>query len=100
MHSRIVVAPPMWLDRLMAFRYPPYDVKNKSKIGVKNKLGFKRGEGLADQRIKTLSKWYPWWKMLLVAVAITWAVDKSLVQGRMGLAGAVQRLQDYVRRLV
>jgi len=50
-HRRTVVSIPMWLDRLIAFRYPPYDVSNRAKIEVKNSLGFKRGEKMADQRL-------------------------------------------------
>ena len=50
-HTRTVVAPPTWLDKVMGFRYPPYKMSNKSKLAVKNRLGFKRGEGIEDQVI-------------------------------------------------
>jgi aldehyde dehydrogenase (NAD+) len=52
-HERVVVAPPTWLDRVLSFRYPPYNLSNVGKISVSNNLGFKRGEGLLDQKIKS-----------------------------------------------
>lgn len=51
-HHRSVVALPNWLDKMLAFRYPPYKKENIDKINVHNNLGFKRGEGMADQKIK------------------------------------------------
>lgn len=72
-HTRTFVSPPTWLDRLMSFRYPPFDVRHSSKLAVKNRLGFKKGETMEDQRIKP---WPPrktaaWLKiaMLLIGVA-------------------------------
>lgn len=50
-HLRTVVEPPMWLERFMGFRYPPFNVDDKSKVNVKNKLGFKKGEAMEDQVI-------------------------------------------------
>ena len=41
------------MDTVLSFRYPPYDLSNVSKIAVSNKLGFKRGEGMMDQKIKS-----------------------------------------------
>ncbi|KAK7204235.1 aldehyde dehydrogenase 3I1 [Myxozyma melibiosi] len=52
-HTRTIVGPPTWLDKVMSFRYPPFHVKHIPKIEVKNKIGFKRGETLADQKIKS-----------------------------------------------
>lgn len=49
-HRRAVVEPPTWLDSLMSFTYPPYNISNFGKFNVKNTLGFKRGETLEDQR--------------------------------------------------
>jgi aldehyde dehydrogenase (NAD+) len=61
-HLRTVVAPPTWLERLLAFRYPPYgtgDGDSKAKmVHVKNNLGFKRGETMEDQRIG--GGWFGW----------------------------------------
>jgi aldehyde dehydrogenase (NAD+) len=37
-HKRTVVEPPTWLDYMMGFRYPPYDVRNLSKFAVSNRL--------------------------------------------------------------
>jgi aldehyde dehydrogenase (NAD+) len=53
-HQRVVVSPPTWLDRMMSFRYPPYDMKNLSKLAVSNKLGFKKGETMKDQKVKNI----------------------------------------------
>lgn len=50
-HQRTVVSMPTWMDKLMGFRYPPFDLKNLSKIAIKNNLGFKRGEGMQDQKV-------------------------------------------------
>jgi len=50
-HRRIVVAPPTWLDMVMSFRYPPYDLKHLSKISVAKKLRFQPGEQMSDQII-------------------------------------------------
>jgi len=54
-HMRAIVAMPGWLDILLGFRYPPFgtgDGEKKAKlIGVKNNLGFKKGETMEDQRI-------------------------------------------------
>lgn len=50
-HERSVVALPNWLDKMLAFRYPPYAMSDLGKLKVKNNMGFKRGEGMADQKI-------------------------------------------------
>lgn len=50
-HQRTVLEIPAWLDKLLAMRYPPYDMGNRSKVAVKNRLGFRRGETMEDQTI-------------------------------------------------
>jgi len=50
-HTRTIVSPPGFLARLMYFIQPPYSVKNIGKIRVANKMGFKRGETMEDQKI-------------------------------------------------
>ena len=50
-HQRTIVAMPSWMDKVMGFRYPPFNIKNLSKIAIKNNLGFKRGEGMQDQKV-------------------------------------------------
>jgi aldehyde dehydrogenase (NAD+) len=50
-HQRTVLQMPTWLDSAMGFRYPPFDIKNLAKVKVVNSLGFKRGEGIEDQRL-------------------------------------------------
>jgi aldehyde dehydrogenase (NAD+) len=50
-HKRTVVRLPDYLDRVLAFRYPPYDVKKASFALTPSKPKFKRGEQLEDQRV-------------------------------------------------
>ena len=51
-HRRTILQMPNWMERLLMFRYPPFNLSaNLSKIQVKNNLGFKRGETMADQKI-------------------------------------------------
>lgn len=50
-HLRTVVESPLWLERLLNFRCPPYSVDGAKKFRVKNNLGFKRGETLEDQHV-------------------------------------------------
>ena len=62
-HLRTIVSLPLWLDKYMGFRYPPFDMANVSKLGVP-KPNFRRGETIQDQKIRkaTLSKLL--WKLL------------------------------------
>lgn len=71
-HLRPVVALPTWLDRFMAFRYPAYDMADKETVAVKNRLGFKRGEGMEDQRIgkQGWSGWQALSALLVLVVAM------------------------------
>ncbi|KAJ5941995.1 hypothetical protein N7516_002163 [Penicillium verrucosum] len=48
-HLRTIVSSPKWFDRLVAFRYPPFDAAKKSRI-PQTKAKFKRGETTQDQR--------------------------------------------------
>jgi aldehyde dehydrogenase (NAD+) len=50
-HTRTIVSPPGFLAKLLNFMQPPYDVKNIGKVRIANKLGFKRGETMEDQKI-------------------------------------------------
>jgi hypothetical protein len=60
----------------MGFRYPPFALENKVKLEVKNKLGFKKGETLEDQKVRRISHHKtPWGTVLAVALAISWFVD-------------------------
>jgi aldehyde dehydrogenase (NAD+) len=75
-HNRTVVNLPLWLDKVMGFRYPPFALENKVKLEVKNKLGFKKGETLEDQKVRRISHHKtPWVTVLAVALAISWFVD-------------------------
>ncbi len=89
-HTRTVVAPPTWLDSLMSFRYPPYNISNKSKISVKNTLGFNRGETMADQKIGAKKR--KWTRIMVVtmllAATLTAMDDKT--GSRLGLASTVR----------
>ncbi|KAH0536208.1 hypothetical protein FGG08_006916 [Glutinoglossum americanum] len=81
-HLRTVLSPPNWLDKLMGFRYPPYHMSNLSKITVTNRLGFKKGETMQDQKTKTKSKG---WDVVVMAVKFAvLAVALAAVDSRMG----------------
>ncbi|KAL4885747.1 putative succinate semialdehyde dehydrogenase [Aspergillus karnatakaensis] len=49
-HNRTVVYMPGFLDRFVGWRYPPFDMKNRGEVDS-HKPNFKKGEGLADQRV-------------------------------------------------
>jgi aldehyde dehydrogenase (NAD+) len=56
-HKRAVVHLPSWLDKVMGFRYPPYDL-GKAKYAIKPRApNFKKGEKLEDQKLG--SGWTP-----------------------------------------
>ncbi|KAJ5827643.1 hypothetical protein N7447_004406 [Penicillium robsamsonii] len=48
-HLRTIVSSPKLFDRLLAFRYPPFDAAKKSKI-PQIKAKFRRGETIQDQQ--------------------------------------------------
>ena len=81
-HLRTIVSPPTWLDTVLSFRYPPYKMSNLNKIGVKNHLGFKKGETMQDQKIKTKSK--SWGIMVMAVKLVVLAVALVAVDSRMG----------------
>jgi aldehyde dehydrogenase (NAD+) len=45
---------PGWLERALAFRYPPFKTKETPKT-LKPKANFKRGENINDQRRRSSS---------------------------------------------
>ena len=49
-HLRTILSPPLWLEKIMALRYPPFDVANVSRVAVSSSVNFKKGETLEDQR--------------------------------------------------
>lgn len=49
-HNRTVVTLPTWIDRFTEWRYPPFNIVNRSEVDA-GKPSFKRGESLEDQRI-------------------------------------------------
>ncbi|EXJ90169.1 aldehyde dehydrogenase (NAD+) [Capronia epimyces CBS 606.96] len=96
-HKRTVVNLPLWVDKLMSFRYPPFVPSNKSKFEVKNRLGFKKGETLKDQKIRKLPRHKVSWNTLLVvalAIAIGWGIGAKANY----LTGERERLWDSFRR--
>lgn len=40
-----------WLEMLISFRYPPYDLANLSRLRIPAKVTFNRGETMQDQKI-------------------------------------------------
>jgi aldehyde dehydrogenase (NAD+) len=71
-HLRTIVALPTYLERFMAFRYPPYDMKNLAKVGMP-KAKFRRGEGMEDQKIKAKSI-VPWKSLVLGIMVVGMAM--------------------------
>ncbi|RBQ99473.1 hypothetical protein FVER53590_01702 [Fusarium verticillioides] len=69
-HQRTILELPTWMDRLMAFRYPPFDMKDMSNFVVKNNLGFRRGETMEDQVVGGNRSWLWAATGVLVASAI------------------------------
>lgn len=49
-HNRTVMTLPNWIDRFTHWRYPPFDIANRSEVDV-GPLRFMKGESLEDQRI-------------------------------------------------
>lgn len=49
-HNRAVVNIPGWIERFTAWRYPPFDMTNRSEIDM-SKPSFKKGETMAEQRV-------------------------------------------------
>lgn len=93
-HARAIVEPPKFLDKLMGFLYPPFDVKNASKIAVKNKLGFRRGETQEDQRIG-IKAWWGSRTFIILTGLVCLALLTASNQG--SLPGSVKELMAKVR---
>lgn len=87
-HTRIVVEPPLWLEKLMSFRYPPFDVKHIGKITVANKLGFKRGETMSDQKIRRVGRII---SSAQLATALVLVSLLAIVGAKTGQSSAVKR---------
>jgi aldehyde dehydrogenase (NAD+) len=98
-HERIIVAPPTWLETVLSFRYPPYDLSNVSKFTVSNKLGFKRGEGLLDQKIKSRGLGKAIWGGLQAAMAtiVLVALARLIADRKLVLEDAKSVLSRVIR---
>lgn len=90
-HTRIIVNPPQWLDSLMSFRYPPFHVKHIPKIAVKNTLGFKRGETMAEQKIRRVGGGLGKVRLFGVGLVLAFvvAVWDARTGGRLGVASRI-----------
>ncbi|KAF4450484.1 Aldehyde Dehydrogenase [Fusarium austroafricanum] len=49
-HNRTVVTLPGWIDRFTEWRYPPFNIANRSEVDA-GKPKFRKGETLDDQRV-------------------------------------------------
>lgn len=93
-HKRTVLALPRWLEGVMSFRYPTYDVKHAGKMAVKNKLGFQRGETMADQRVggfkagAALRRAFVW--AAVIGAGLYWIDD--IRSAKLAVLGFVRRL--------
>lgn len=101
-NQRVIVEPPLWIERLIKFRYPPYSPQNLKKFQVKNTLGFKRGETINDQRIGK-TKWLSagivgWWiKVGVLLMAVGFADERS--GGRMGVVRMWELVIERFRKV-
>ena len=98
-HRRTVVNVPGWMDRLVWFRYPPYDRKHIAKLQVKNP-GFKKGDMLEDHRVgkgfgaTLLSKMSQATKLCALAVLL------ALIDAKMGgKPGSLEILAAFLERV-
>ena len=93
-HTRTIVAPPTWLEKVMTFRYAPYNMDNRKYFDVKNKMGFKKGETMEDQKIGEMNLMKVCRKALLAITVL--AVADSASGGRLLF---VHTLRDFANRL-
>jgi len=101
-HLRTVVDIPNWFEYLVGFRYPPWDETHISKVSSRKEPGFKRGEGMEDQKLgggivrKWVGRGLKWGMLVLVL---------GLLDARMGgnpkvvevLGGMVRRVKERPR---
>lgn len=73
-HMRTVVNPPLWLEKAMGMRYPPFDVANVARLAVGSSVSFKKGETLEDQR------------RACAGGAVRWVARNAVVVGVFALA--------------
>lgn len=53
-HMRNIAQPGSIFRNYFSLRFPPYSRQDPSKVEIKNRLGFKRGETIADQEVGPL----------------------------------------------
>ncbi|PKS08529.1 hypothetical protein jhhlp_004914 [Lomentospora prolificans] len=70
-HLRTCIDPPNWLERLMAFRYPPYTLANSKKVGVYSQAPFDRD----GKPIRGSGSWLV--AIGLAAAATAWGLVKT-----------------------
>lgn len=79
-HKRTVVQLPNWLDRVMTFRYPPYDVVKAKSFITPGVPKFMRGERLEDQKIGR-----PWSVLGVACIYLAGVgIGAALYSGRVG----------------
>ncbi|KAJ0415410.1 putative succinate semialdehyde dehydrogenase [Aspergillus carlsbadensis] len=60
-HNRTVVYMPGWLDRFVAWRYPPFDMRNRGEVDSPRPR-FRKGETLEDQKVgRGWLSWLSFW---------------------------------------
>ena len=67
------------LDRLMGFRYPPYDMQKNGSMVARKAPPFKRGETLEDQQVGVGS--LMWWRRMGSGVLLTGLLALAVQQG-------------------
>jgi len=83
-HMRTVVSPPLWLEKAMGLRYPPFDIANVARLAVGSSVSFKKGETLEDQR------------RACAGSAVRWMARNAVVVGVLALAVVLAGRQEIV----
>jgi hypothetical protein len=102
-HMRNIAEPGTMVSAYFALRFPPYSRQDPSKVQIKNRLGFKRGETIADQKVGPLrALWknhghtFPWTVVLAILVVLA---DKG-AGGCLGLWWLTMRVGRLARPLI
>ncbi|CRG91811.1 hypothetical protein PISL3812_08865 [Talaromyces islandicus] len=95
-HMRNIAEPGAMLSAYFALRFPPYSQQDPSNVEIKNRLGFKRGETIADQEVgplRALWKNYSRISLWTVVLAILVVLADKGAGGWLGLWWLTMRVR-------
>lgn len=102
-HMRNIAQPGAMLNGYFGLRFPPYSRRDPSKVEIKNRLGFNRGETIDDQEVGPVrALWnnpnhmFQWMAVLAILVVLA---DKG-AGGWLGLWWLTTRVGRLVRPLI